>query len=196
MPLRRCSFAITTEMREEAQRYDIDFKDADLITLLAAPLVCADFQHDFGIVSGAVFEDIGAVIHQERWHTGKEFLSLHGTPNIRSEMGHRLNDLPFFRLVPDRFVVDNNLKRIHHHTLMPYKGAEWFDRTIAVLFTDHLRWTPEITNATRTGTFIILRAESLTLLNQMTLVCLGSQIITVVVTTSTIAPWMLYLFNG
>ena len=59
-------------MREEAQRYDIDSKDADVITLLAAPIVCADFQHDFGIVSGAVFKDIGAVIQQERWHTGKK----------------------------------------------------------------------------------------------------------------------------
>ena len=66
MSLRRYNFAITTEMREEAQRYDIDFKHADVITLLAAPLVCADFQHDFGIVSGAVFKDIGAVLHQER----------------------------------------------------------------------------------------------------------------------------------
>ena len=50
MPLRRYNFAITTEMREEAQRYDIDFEDAYVITLLAAPLVCANFQHDFGIV--------------------------------------------------------------------------------------------------------------------------------------------------
>ena len=124
MSLRRYNFAITTEMREEAQRYDIDFKDADVITLLAAPLVCADFQHDFDIVSGAVFKDIGAVIHQERWHTGKEFLSFHDTPNIRSEMGRRQNGLPFLRLVPDQFVIDNNLKRIHHHTLMPYNEAE------------------------------------------------------------------------
>ena len=124
MSRRRYSFAITTEMREEAQRYGIDFKDADVITLLAEPLVCADFQHDFGIVSRAMFKDIGAVIHQERWHTGKELLSLHDTPNIRSEMGHRQDGLPFLRLVPDQFVIDNNLKRIHHRTLMPYNDAE------------------------------------------------------------------------
>ena len=80
MSLRRYNFAITTEMREEGQRYDIEFKDAGVITLLAAPLVCADFQHDFGIVPGVVLKDTGAVIQQERWHTGKEFLSLHDTP--------------------------------------------------------------------------------------------------------------------
>ena len=39
-------------------------------------------------------------------------------------MGHRQNGLPFLRLVPDQFVIDNNLKRIHHHTLMPYNEAE------------------------------------------------------------------------
>jgi hypothetical protein len=124
MSLRRYNFAITREMREEAQRHDIDFGDADVITLLAAPLVCADFQHDSGIVSGLVFKDLGAVIQQERWHNGKEYLSLYDTPNIRSEMGHRSNGLPFLRLVPDQFVIDNNLKRIHHHTLAPYNDSE------------------------------------------------------------------------
>ena len=39
-------------------------------------------------------------------------------------MGRRQNGLPFLRLVPDQFVIDNNLKRIHHHTLMPYNEAE------------------------------------------------------------------------
>ena len=36
----------------------------------------------------------------------------------------RTNGLPFLRLVPDQFVIDNNLKRIHHHTLTPYTDAE------------------------------------------------------------------------
>ena len=39
-------------------------------------------------------------------------------------MGRPQNGLPFLRLVPDQFVIDNNLKRIHHHTLMPYNEAE------------------------------------------------------------------------
>ena len=124
MSLRRYNFVITKEMREEAQRYDIDFKDAEVITRLAAPLVCADFQHDFGIVPGAVFKDLGAIIQQERWHHGKEHLSFHDTPDIRSEMGHRTNSLPFLRVVADQSVVDNQLKRIHHRTLTPYSDAE------------------------------------------------------------------------
>ncbi|MAF40236.1 MAG: hypothetical protein CL859_00015, partial [Cyanobium sp. ARS6] len=124
MSLRRYNFAITDEMKEEAYKYGIDFKDADVITILAAPLVCEDFQHDFDIVSGAVFKDLGAIIHQERWHSGKEYLSFRDSPDIRTEMGHRTNGLPFLRLVPDQFVVDNNLKRIHHHTLEPYQDSE------------------------------------------------------------------------
>ena len=123
MSLRRYNFAITDEMKEEAYKYGIDFKDADVITILAAPLICEDFQHDFGIVSGAVFKDLGAIIHQERWHSGKEYLSFRDSPDIRTEMGHRTNGLPFLRLVPDQFVVDNNLKRIHHHTLKPYQDS-------------------------------------------------------------------------
>jgi hypothetical protein len=39
-------------------------------------------------------------------------------------MGHRTNGLPFLRIAPDQFVVDNQLKRIHHHTLTPYSAAE------------------------------------------------------------------------
>ena len=101
MSLRRYNLEITKEMREEAQGHDIDFKDADVITLSAAPLVCAHFQHDFVIVPGAVCKDLGAIIQQERWNHGKEHLSFHDTPDIRSEMGHRTNGLPFLRLVPD-----------------------------------------------------------------------------------------------
>ena len=39
-------------------------------------------------------------------------------------MGHRHNGLPFLRLVPEQFVINNNLKRIHHRTLMPYNESE------------------------------------------------------------------------
>ena len=54
--LRRYNFAITNEMVNIAARIGIDISKYDVITVLAAPLVCADFQHDFDIASAPVFK--------------------------------------------------------------------------------------------------------------------------------------------
>ena len=39
-------------------------------------------------------------------------------------MGHRPNGLPLLHLVPGQFVIENKLKRIHHHSLKPYSDSE------------------------------------------------------------------------
>lgn len=58
------------------------------------------------------------MVHRQRT------LPFRDSPDIRTEMGHRTNGLPYLRLIPDQFVVDSNPKRIHHHTLKPYQGPE------------------------------------------------------------------------
>ena len=60
--LRRYNFAITSDMVDVAARVGIGISKYDVITVLAAPLVCADFQKDFGIVSAPVFKDLGIII--------------------------------------------------------------------------------------------------------------------------------------
>ena len=64
--LRRYNFAITSDMVDVAARVGIGISKYDVITVLAAPLVCADFQKDFGILSAPVFKDLGIIIEQGR----------------------------------------------------------------------------------------------------------------------------------
>ena len=96
----------------------------DVITVLAAPLVCSDFQHDFDIVSSPVFKDLGVIIKQGRGPGSKDYLSFCDSPDIKAEMGHRSNGLPILYLVPDSIVEDNRLRRMQHHSLTPYSDAE------------------------------------------------------------------------
>ena len=122
--LRRYNFAITKETIDTAARIDIDLSRYDIITALAAPLVCSDFQHDFDIVSSSVFKDLGVIIKQGRGHGSKDYLSFCDSPDIKAEMGHRSNGLPTLYLVPDSIVEDNRLRRMQHHSLTPYTDAE------------------------------------------------------------------------
>ena len=122
--LRRYNFAITSDMVDVAARVGIDISKYDVVTVLAAPLVCADFQHDFDIVSAPVFKDLGIIMEQGRGHHESDFLSLHEKPNLRTKMGHRTNGLPVLFLVPDCIVEDHRLRRLQHHTLTTYSDAE------------------------------------------------------------------------
>ena len=87
--LRRYNFAITSDMVDVAARVGIDISKYDVVTVLAAPLVCADFQHAFGIVSAPVFKDLGIIMEHGRGHHEPDFLSFHEKPNLRTKMGHR-----------------------------------------------------------------------------------------------------------
>ena len=120
--LRRYNFAITKEMIDTAARIGIDLSRYDVITVLAAPLVCSDFQHDFDIVSSPVFKDLGVIIKQGRGPGSKDYLSFCDSPDIKAEMGHRSNGLPILYLVPDSIVEDNRLRRMpvsYTHLTLP-----------------------------------------------------------------------------
>ena len=97
---------------------DLSRYDVITVTVLAAPLVCSDFQHDFGIVSSPVFKDLGVIIKQGRGPGSKDYLSFCDSPDIKTEMGHRSNGLPILYLVPNR------LRRMQHRSLTPYTDAE------------------------------------------------------------------------
>ena len=58
MSLRRYNFAITKDMVDTAKRIGRDISGADVITVLAAPLMCPNFQRGFNISSGNVFKDL------------------------------------------------------------------------------------------------------------------------------------------
>ena len=122
--LRRYNFAITSDMVDVAARVGIGISKYDVITVLAAPLVCADFQQDFGIVSAPVFKDLGIIMEHGRGHHEADFLSFHEKPNLRTKMGHRKNGLPVVFLVPDCIVEEHRLRRLQHHTLTTYSDAE------------------------------------------------------------------------
>ena len=122
--LRRYNFAITSDMVEVAARVRIDISKYDVITVLAAPLVCADFQQDFDILSAPVFKDLGIIMEHGRGRHEADFLSLHEKPNLRAKMGHRKNGLPVVFLVPDCIVEEHRLRRLQHHTLTTYSDAE------------------------------------------------------------------------
>jgi len=122
--LRRYNFAITSDMVEVAARVGIDISKYDVITVLAAPLVCADFQQDFDILSAPVFKDLGIIMEHGRGRHEADFLSLHEKPNLRAKMGHRNNGLPVVFLVPDCIVEEHRLRRLQHHTLTTYSDAE------------------------------------------------------------------------
>ena len=58
MSLRRYNFAMTKDMVDTAKRIARDISRVDVITVLAAPLVCPNFQNGFDISSGNVFKDL------------------------------------------------------------------------------------------------------------------------------------------
>ena len=95
--LRRYNFAITSDMVDVAARVGIDISKYDVITVLAAPLVCADFQHDFEIVSAPVFKDLGIIMEHGRGRHEDDYLGFNEEPNLRTKMGHRKNGLPVSR---------------------------------------------------------------------------------------------------
>ena len=58
MSLRRYNFAITKDMVDTAKRIGLAISGADVITVLAAPLVCPNFKRGVDISSGNVFNDL------------------------------------------------------------------------------------------------------------------------------------------
>jgi len=85
--LRRYNFAITSDMVDVAARVGIDISKYDVITVLAAPLGCSDFQKDFDIVPAPVFKDLGIIMEQGRGRHEADFLSFHKEPNLRAKNG-------------------------------------------------------------------------------------------------------------
>ena len=122
--LRRYNFAITSDMVNVAARVGIDISKYDVVTVLAAPLVCADFQHDFDIVPASVLKDLGIVMEHGRGRHEDDYLSFNEEPNLKTKMGHLKNGLPVVYLIPDSIVEEHRLRRLQHHALTPYSDAE------------------------------------------------------------------------
>ena len=98
MSLRRYNFAITKDMVDTAKRIGMDISGAGVITVLAAPLVCPNFEKGFDISSGNVFKDLRIIPELGRGRKTPDYLSLNGNPSTLAKMGHRPNGLPLLHL--------------------------------------------------------------------------------------------------
>ena len=94
MSLRRYNFAITKDMVDTAKRIGMDISGADVTTVLAAPLVCPNFDKGFDISSGSVLKDLRSIPEFGRGRNTPDYLSLNGNPSILAKMGHRPTGLP------------------------------------------------------------------------------------------------------
>ena len=123
MALKRVHVPVTPEIVAKAKKFGIDLSQVDVLTVLVPPIIATKFDGNYSILGGPVMKSLGVGYDQSGWCHNPDFLIWHKAMDIRTELGHKRNGLPYLLLVPDKIVQERNLRSVHAHTLTPYRAS-------------------------------------------------------------------------